>query len=83
MKNELTTKNGCAREMLKIAETKRRAESEGLAVTEYALRQWVRNGSIPARKAGRTILLYWPNVRDFLTCTDGVGDAAAVLPGRH
>lgn len=68
------------RDMLTIRDTKLRAATEGIPVSEYALRQWVRLGKIPARKAGRTILLYWPNVEAFLTCADGVGDAAAQLP---
>lgn len=70
-------------DMLKIHEAAARAAAEGIPVSEYALRQWVRSGEIPARKAGRTILLYWPNVKGFLTCADGVGDAFSALPGKH
>lgn len=58
-------------DMNTIRGTVNRAKAEGLPISEYALRQWVRLGRIPARKAGRVILLYWPNVRDFLTCADG------------
>lgn len=69
-------------DMLNIHEAAQRLKAEGMPVSEYAIRQWVRRGDIPARKAGRLILLYWPNVHDFLTCADGVGDAAAKIPGR-
>lgn len=61
-------------DMLSIEGTQQRAASEGIEVSKYAIRQWVRTGAIPARKAGRLILLYWPNVHKFLTCEDGCGD---------
>lgn len=61
-------------DMLSIEGTQQRAASNGINVSKYALRQWVRSGAIPARKAGRLILLYWPNVEAFLTCKDGKGD---------
>lgn len=68
------------RDMLSVRETKLRAATEGIPVSEYAIRQWIRIGAIPARKAGRTILVYYPNFRAYVTCADGVGDAAAQLP---
>lgn len=51
-----------------------RARSEGLPVSEYALRGWVKAGVIPARMVGRKALLYWPNLRNFLICSNGTGD---------
>lgn len=66
------------RQMLKIREAVKAANEKGFPISEYAIREWVRTGKIPARKAGRTILLYWPNVEAFLTCADGLGDAAAI-----
>lgn len=58
-------------DMLTVHETAARAKSEGLPVSEYALRRWVKTGAIPCRMAGRTALLFWPNVKSFLTCEDG------------
>lgn len=58
-------------DVLSIRETVARAKQEGLPVSEYSLRRWVRTGAIPSRQAGRTTLLYWPNVARFVTCADG------------
>lgn len=43
----------------------------GYGVSEYALRLWIMQGKIPVRRAGRTMLLYRPNVIAFLECADG------------
>lgn len=54
-----------------------RAKSEGIPISEYSLRKLVKAGVIPARMIGekaRKALIFWPNLRDFLTCADGIGD---------
>lgn len=48
-----------------------RARAEGLPVTEYALRAWVKSGALPVRRIGRKSLIYWPNLRSFLACEQG------------
>lgn len=65
-----------------IAGTVKRCREENLPISENALRQWVKQGKIPYRKAGRVFLLYFPNVRDFLTCVDG-GDNARTDASTH
>ena len=57
--------------MLKPRSCISRLHSEGYAVSEYALRQWIRTGAIPARKAGNSFLLYYPNVLAFIRCENG------------
>ena len=52
-----------------------RLRSEGYNVSEYALRKWIRSGSIPVRRVGKKALLYYPNVISFLQCTDGQDNA--------
>lgn len=57
--------------VLTIREAVQRAKDDGLPVTEYTLRQWVRTGAIPIRKVGQKALLYYPNLVNFLQCADG------------
>lgn len=58
-------------DVLSIRETVFRAKQEGLPISEYSLRRWVRTGAIPSRKAGRTVLIFYPNLVRFITCADG------------
>lgn len=59
------------REIVTIREAVSRAKSEGLPISEYSLREWIKSGEIPARKAGNKTLLYYPNLIKYLQCTDG------------
>ena len=62
------------RDLDTIKRTVERASMEGLNITEHALRMWIKRGVIPVRKAGNTSLVYFPNLRKFLTCADGDQD---------
>jgi len=67
-----------------IREAVQRAKSDGLPVSEHALRQWVKSGAIPARKVGQKFLLYYPNVLRYLRCEDGSDNkpvTVAAAPG--
>lgn len=69
-----------------IRETAQRARAEGLPVSEYALRRWVKTGAIPTRQAGTKTLIYFPRLVEFLTCADGCDNAPATMgksPGIH
>lgn len=39
-------------DIVTIREAVRRAKADGIPVSEYTLRQWVKTGVIPTRKAG-------------------------------
>ena len=70
--------------VLKVREAVKRARSEGLPISEYTLRQWVRSGAIPTRRVGQKALLYYPNLVQFLRCEDGSDNTPAtvvVAPG--
>lgn len=54
-----------------------RAKEEGLPVSEYTLRSWIKAGLIPIRRAGCKQLIYYPNLVRYLQCEDG-GD---IQPG--
>lgn len=58
-------------EIVTIREAAMRAKEEGLPVSEYALREWVKNKDIPSRKSGNKTLLYYPNLIKFLQCDSG------------
>lgn len=68
-------------DVLTIPGTLERARSEGLPVSEYSLRRWIKTGAIPSRNAGRKALVYYPALIRFLTCEDG-GDVQPADPGR-
>lgn len=68
-----------------VREAVKRAKQDGFPVSEYTLRQWIRTGAIPVRKAGTKILLFYPNLLRYLQCEDG-GDnlkpaTVAATPG--
>lgn len=67
-----------------VREAVKRAKQDGFPVSEYTLRNWVRTGAIPVRKAGTKILLFYPNLLRYLQCEDG-GDlkpaTMAAAPG--
>ena len=48
-----------------------RAKEEGLPVSEYTLRIWIKSGFIPIRRAGCKQLIYYPNLVRYLQCEDG------------
>ena len=58
-------------EVVTIREAVKRARSDGLPVSEYTLRRWIKTGSVPIRKAGTKQLLYYPNLVKFIQCQDG------------
>ena len=49
-------------EVMTIREAVARAKEEGLPVSEYTLRTWVKCGFIPIRRAGCKQLIYYPNL---------------------
>lgn len=62
-----------------IREAVQRAKADGLPVSEYTLRQWVRTGVIPARKAGKKQLLFYPNLVRYLQCEDVADNEPATV----
>lgn len=58
-------------DMLTIRQAVERAKQEGIPISEYTLRRWVRSGAVPVRVAGSKQLLYYPNLVRYLQCVDG------------
>lgn len=57
------------KKILTIRETVRRAQSEGIPITEYTLRRWIREGEIPVRYAGNRALIHYPTLMHYLCPT--------------
>lgn len=70
-------------DVLTIRETVQRAKDEGIPLSEYTLRQWIRGGVIPARIVGRKALIYYPNVLKFLRCEPMQAPTVAAGAGIH
>lgn len=69
-------------DVVTIREAVQQAKADGLPVTEYSVRRWVRTGAVPARKVGQKALIFYPNLVRFLQCADGCDNApATVLSG--
>ena len=66
-----------------VREAVRRAKSDGLPVTEYTLRRWIKTGAIPVRNVGSKALLFYPNLVRFLQCEDGADNAPATVGVSH
>lgn len=66
-------------DVLTIREAVQRSKDEGMPVSEYTLRRWVKTGAIPTRQAGAKVLIYWPRLLEFLTCADGCDNAPATM----
>lgn len=64
--------------VLTIREAVTRCKEEGLTVSEYALRGWVKSGEIAARKVGQKSLIYYPNLVRYLQCADDTAHAPTV-----
>ena len=64
-----------------IREAVLRSKADGMPVSEYTLRQWVKSGAIPVRKVGQKVLLYYPNLVSYLQCQDGKDNQPATVVG--
>ena len=67
-----------------VREAVQRAKADGLPVTEYTLRRWIKTGAIPVRNVGSKALLFYPNLVRYLQCEGGADNMPAtneVAPG--
>lgn len=58
-------------DIVTIREAAAKAKADGLPVSEYCIRQWVRLGALPVRKAGSKNLLSYSNLVSYLRCENG------------
>lgn len=58
-------------DIVTIREAVQRTKADGIPVSEYALRQWIRLGVLPVRKAGTKNLLSYSNLVSYLRCENG------------
>ncbi len=64
-------------DVLTVRETIERSKAEGLPVTEYTLRSWIKRGLLPVRRVGTKQLIYWPNLERVITCADSCDNPPA------
>ena len=67
--------------VLTIRQAVTRTQADGLPVSEYTLRCWIKAGAIPIRHAGVKQLIYYPNLVRYLRCEDGGDETAAAVLG--
>lgn len=70
-------------DVLTIREAVQRAKAEGLQLSEYSLRYFIRSGAIPTRKVGQKALVYYPNIIKFIRCDDGCDNQPASVATLH
>lgn len=61
-------------DILTVREAVARAKSDGLLVSEGALRRWIRSGELPVRWAGNKALVFYPGLVRFIRCESSEGD---------
>ena len=66
-----------------VREAVQRAKADGLSVSEYSIRRWIKTGAIPVRNVGTKALLFYPNLVRFLQCEDGADNAPATNEAVH
>lgn len=57
--------------IMTVREAVQRARADGMPVSEYTLRRWIRTGDIPVRRVGQKVLIFYPNLIKYLQCADG------------
>lgn len=62
-----------------IREAVQRTKTDGIPVSEYTLRQWVKNGEVPVRRIGQKALLYYPNLVKYLQCEGDTDDVSVAV----
>lgn len=65
--------------VMTVREAVQRAKADGLPVTEYTLRHWIKIGAIPVRTVGSKALLFYPNLIAFLRCDNGADNASSAF----
>lgn len=62
-----------------IREAVQRSKADGMPVSEYTLRRWVKSGVVPVRKVGQKVLLYYPNLVRYLKCEGNEATQSATV----
>lgn len=59
-------------DVLTIRAAVSRAKEDGLPVSEYTLRGWIKAGRVPVVYAGTRALVYYPNIVKYLQTGDPI-----------
>ena len=58
-------------DIVTVRQAVERSRQDGFPVSEYTLRQWIKTGVIPIRKAGNKALIFYPNLLRYIRREDG------------
>ena len=47
--------------VMTIRETVQRSREEGIPISEYAVRKWIKDGKLQTTYTGKKALIYWPS----------------------
>lgn len=61
-------------DIVSIQQAVARARENGIPLSEYALRLWIRQGRVPIRKVGTKALVSYSRLVSYISCEDGMGD---------
>ncbi len=59
-------------DVLTIRAAVARAKEDGLPVSEYTLRGWIKAGRVPVVYAGTRALVYYPNILQYIKTGDPI-----------
>lgn len=65
-------------DVLKIRDAVVRARGNGMDISEYTLRRAIHSGQLPCRIVGRTYLISWQNLVNWVTCADSCDNSLKV-----
>lgn len=68
-------------DVLTVREAVTRCKADGMPVSEYTLRGWIKTGVVPTRNVGKKALIFYPNLVRFLQCADGADNLPAPAAG--
>lgn len=63
-----------------IGQIHQRLVADGYRISQYALRQWVKDGTIPSVRSGKKVFITYAHVVEFLT-TGSVDLESVAVPG--
>lgn len=66
-------------DMVSVKEAVKRARADGMPISEYCLRRWIKTGEVPVRFVGRKALVYYPTLMAFMRCENGGDNPKPVM----
>lgn len=68
-------------EIMKVKDAVARARQNGFDISEYTLRRAIHSGQLPCRIVGRTYLISWTNLVNWVTCKENCDNPIVIQGG--